>query len=89
MITFENEDKEYLQWLRNHEHGYVLNRRDSPADTYMVHTARCSHIYDLTEKVKYTVDRNKMCSDRLEELQAWASKKGFSIDECPTCKPYA
>ena len=26
--------------------------------------------------------------DRLEELQAWASKKGYTVDECPTCKPY-
>ena len=87
MITFENEDKEYLQWLRNHEHGYVLNRRNAP-DDYMVHTARCSHIYDLTETVTYTVSRNKMCSERLEELHAWASRKGYSVVECPTCNPH-
>ena len=87
MITFENEEQEYLQWLRNHEHGFVLNRRDRH-DTYMVHTARCMHINDQTEKVTYTVSRNKMCSDRLEDIQAWASKRGYSIDECPTCKPY-
>jgi hypothetical protein len=87
MITFENEDKEFLQWLTSHEHGYVLNRRDTH-DNYMVHTARCMHIYDVTGKVSYTVSRSKMCSDRLEELQAWASKKGFSVVECPTCRPY-
>lgn len=88
MTTFENQDTEYLKWLENHEHGYVLNRRDSPADTYMVHTARCSHIYYPKGDYTHTVKKNKMCSDRLEELQAWANGKGFAVVECTTCKPY-
>ena len=87
MIIFENEDQEYLKWLQNHEHGYVLNRRDKP-DNFMVHTSRCMHINYKDDGSTRTVERNKMCSDRLEELQKWAKKKGFTVDECPTCRPY-
>ena len=89
MITFENEDKEYLQWLRNHEHGYVLNRRNSPANTFMVHTTQCSHINEPSnENYEHTVIKSKMCSDSAEDVQAWADAKGFSVVECGDCKPY-
>lgn len=45
MIVFQNDDRAYFAWLREHPTGYVLNVRKKPDPDYVIlHQASCRSI---------------------------------------------
>ena len=95
VIVFDKGDEPYLQWMKDHPHGFVLNTASGVSTWFlMFHHANCPHISGYTksqEKGAFT-QRNyvKACSDDPSNLIAWAAsqRKGVTeYQECKTCKP--
>jgi hypothetical protein len=93
-ITFRNDDASYLDWVREHQQGYVLNVRDVPDPNYVVlHRATCGTISRLLDRPGGYTDRNyrKIVGDTKDALKSAAIQEGrqdgtFST-ECSLCRP--
>jgi putative restriction endonuclease len=91
---FDSSDVPYLEWLRTHPEGYVLNtRRGKGAHFAMVHLANCSHIASTAgiSDDGYTMrDDIKVCALEVEELITFVKEhKSWSrgvLDSCRTCR---
>jgi len=87
---FIKNDEGYLDWVRNHQDGFIVSvDHDHVSPEYpMLHKA--SHKLLSSEKIEnFTTGRFfKVCSDNVKELESWArSKRGRSLRPCGTCKP--
>ena len=71
-VLFDTDDVAYLDWLKDHREGFVLNTRRGDVSTAKLHLASCSHIRDLRhfEHSGGFTERAwvKLCSDRIEPL---------------------
>jgi len=71
MDRFEDDDAAYLQWLRNHPTGHVLNIAAS-SKYARIHKARCHALKQLSHNAgpsnPYTKTYNKICADAEDEL---------------------
>ena len=86
--TFVNDEKGYLAWIHAHPHGFVANI-DEPhviPQYPMVHATSHKSLSSPT-RTNYTTGRYfKVCSDRLEDLEAWAQTKyGRALTRCRQC----
>jgi 5-methylcytosine-specific restriction protein B len=71
--VFVTNDAEYLEWLKAHPQGFVLNSSNPPRSTYLVlHRAQCPTIQDMIGKAYI-----KICAERIEGLWEWLNEKGF------------
>lgn len=96
VIVFQDDDSNYLEWINNYVHGYVINTRRKIDEEYMVlHRASCSSIknYNLMAKSGGFTERNyiKICSTNIDDLREWVKVHGredgkFS-SECSRCYP--
>lgn len=94
MITFDDDDASYLDWVKAHPGGYVLNVRDRPDPHYVVlHRAMCKTISrDLTNPAGYTgASYRKIVAGTKDALRRGAVQHGrldgtFS-SECAHCSP--
>lgn len=81
VLEFINNDSEYLEWIKNHPEGYVINTSKSKTPSYMIlHRAYCSLIseYSETRKKGGFTEREyiKVCADNLEMLHTWLRSHG-------------
>lgn len=89
MVTYEEQDAEYLAWLADFPNGYVVNSDRRPRSSYLVlHRATCTHITQLKGSAgHWTFDYAKQCSANVADLHSWAKGIGGSLALCKTCKP--
>lgn len=72
-LVFTTDDAEYLEWLKAHPRGYVLNVNSSPRrDNLQVHRAWCNSIQE-----KIGLDYFKVCAINKDGLTQWLDEKGF------------
>jgi hypothetical protein len=83
-------DQDYLRWVADHHHGYVINiqRTCNPRDARL-HAAYCETITGVPARGDtFTGDWIKVCSESLAELDSWAGKHtGTVVKPCGTCHP--
>ncbi len=84
MLTFQNDDAGYVQWITHHPAGFVVNvPSNAPAMPLVLHAATCGHI--RRAGVDYTGDAYyKVCSMERDELVEWANQKG-KLKACGQC----
>ncbi len=87
MLTFQNDDAIYMQWITDHPAGFVVNVPYHAASTPLVlHTATCSSIKAFASKNPTIDDYYKAWGMNRDELVTWANQKG-KFQECKVCKP--
>jgi len=87
MLTFQNDDAIYMQWITDHPAGFVVNVPYHVASTPLVlHTATCSSIKAFASKNPTTGDYYKAWGMNRDELVTWANKQG-KLQECKIRKP--
>lgn len=88
MLEFTNKfgegDAPYLEWLKNHQDGFVLQTKAHPDPDYMnLHSAKCKSISKVTSSKKASpftaAGYIKICSDDPTELFKYAISQGRSI----------
>lgn len=86
MITFINDEKEYLFWLDRHPKGFVVNSNKKHS-FLMLHRAVCGTIN--SKKGNYTTHAYiKICSRDRKELENWAQTIiGNTLSICEHCTP--
>lgn len=87
---FKDDDKGYLNWIKNHSVGYVVNCNRKPNPSYLIlHRADCNTICGIPAKGKFwTKDYIKICSLNPNELENWSQKQfEGKLQHCPLCKP--
>ena len=86
--TFVKDENGYLGWVQTHPHGYVVNidEPQSSPQYPMVHAATHRTMSSPT-RTNYTTGRYfKVCSEQLQELEAWAQRKyGRALTRCRQC----
>ncbi|UCE98074.1 MAG: hypothetical protein JSV74_01740 [Dehalococcoidia bacterium] len=90
MITFNNDDNGYLNWIRNNHNGYVINYAHSPlAEILSLHRAGCSTISIKKKQTTWTANGHiKTCANDREELVKWTKERfGHGPIPCGICKP--
>lgn len=92
---FMGNDMAYLEWLRTHPHGFVLNTERGRSPDYMVlHRASCWTIQPSStlETGAFTErDYRKICATTIRKLRIWVMRNGrpdgsFS-SRCQICDP--
>ncbi|HVU09733.1 MAG TPA: hypothetical protein VHD90_00590, partial [Phototrophicaceae bacterium] len=89
MITFDNDEQEYLRWVHNYPTGFVINAsKHSGASEYcMLHRASCAFV-STAQRTNYTTTTyKKICSLDRQELSDWGRKNSNHYSECKMCKP--
>jgi hypothetical protein len=83
-------DRGYLDWLRDHPAGLVLNLSKDRNGRPVLHRTTCDTIsYDLEAK-GHTRRDSKLCFEDRAELQAWrvtAASATADLSTCSRCKP--
>ncbi|MBL7981019.1 MAG: hypothetical protein JNL52_04335 [Flavobacteriales bacterium] len=73
--VFDSSDADYLQWMKDHPRGFVLNTKRPTNQAYaMLHRSNCSHIRSLRNgEVQSSFTEHgwiKICSEDLQTLLA-------------------
>lgn len=87
MIRFENDDRAYLEWLRDNQSGYVLNVRVAPDPGYvLLHRATCRSISSDRRAANAYIGAGyrKICSNDIDELARAAKAEGARTDHSPS-----
>jgi 5-methylcytosine-specific restriction endonuclease McrA len=89
MIEVVNDDDAYLRWLEANPDGFVLNAEASPRAAYLrLHRSRCNDISSANRTNWTTTSYLKVCSNLLNELEAWArDATGGVMVPCQHCQP--
>ncbi len=90
MIIFDNDDEEYMRWIKTYPDGFVINaeKRRCGEVPSMLHIAGCSHI--ASEGLRYTsAGYKKICSLDKQELIDWWQRcsPGAQYQTCSDCNP--
>jgi hypothetical protein len=91
VLEFRDDEAGYLEWIRRHVGGFVVNCDRSPSPNYLVlHRATCFHIsveVDFMGPAPWTGGGYiKVCSASRRSLEDWASEKvGGQLDPCSRC----
>jgi hypothetical protein len=86
----ENESN-YLNWIKQHKDGFVLNTRSNDSPTYnVIHRARCSCVSSKAKNVPFggftQRSYKKICHERLDSLIN-NQLKGKDYQLCQKCNP--
>jgi hypothetical protein len=75
--VFEDDDQNYLDWLRAHYNGYVLDvPRSAHVDAPKVHRAHCPIVWgEQPRERNWTGTYTKICSYSYARLSRWASEE--------------
>ncbi|GAA0974877.1 hypothetical protein GCM10009555_031890 [Acrocarpospora macrocephala] len=87
MQRFVDDDTGYLEWVRRHPDGFVVNTSRNPSPSYLrLHRGDCATITGNPARgVRWTADYVKFCGDR-GELELWArTEVGGDLQPCPLC----
>jgi hypothetical protein len=77
---FQDNDEAYETWLKNHQHGYVINIRPGKLSP-MLHTALCTHLF----KFHRSTLTEKVCDTDRQALENWAQREGRGLALCSSC----
>lgn len=92
-LQFENQEREYLRWLAEHPHRYVLSTYSVfRPDHIRLHLATCRLIRQYMRHMApdaFTGRQfKKICSNSSPELYSWAEEHGYpTIPICKPCNP--
>lgn len=89
VAVFRDDDPGYLEWLRRHSHGMVLNCERSPRPGYLVlHRATCWTINGRSARGKsWTGPYLKACATTEAALREWADlATGGAGQACKLCR---
>ncbi len=85
MLTFDNDEVRYLQWVNANPHGFVINAPKGRG-TVVLHKADCEDI--ATRFKNYTTTTyKKICSLDKQELADWGARHSDKFKLCAHCKP--
>ncbi len=90
MLTFDDYEDGYLQWVDANSSGFVINVVKHPGgipDPYMLHRASCSDITTPKRTNYTTADYEKICSVDRQELVDWGTGHSSRFRMCKHCKP--
>ena len=88
MLTFDNDEAGYLQWIEKNSTGYVINTPKRSGDfPDMLHRANCRHISRGTYTNYTTTDFKKLCSLNKQEMLAWGQVSSPDFRMCKVCNP--
>jgi hypothetical protein len=88
--VFKDDDRNYLIWINENPHGFVLNTTRPPLPEFLIlHRSSCPAVKGEPETENYwTVECIKVCSSKTEELADWArNEAGGVINPCRLCNP--
>jgi hypothetical protein len=88
MLTFDNDEEGYLQWVNTNPNGFVVNApKQYGIAPDMLHKANCRHIM-TSERTNYTTtDYKKLCSSDKKEIIDWGAAHSSNFKACKHCKP--
>lgn len=88
MVTFNNDDEAYLQWVDKHPLGYVINApKQHTGYPNMLHRASCASVTTRQRTNYTTTDYMKLCSLDRQELVTWGESSPHGLALCKHCKP--
>jgi hypothetical protein len=88
VLTFDNDEAGYLQWVAANAHGYVINAPKRSGDfPDILHRASCIHISSPQRTNYTTTDFKKICSLDRQALVDWGTRYSDDFRECKHCKP--
>lgn len=79
----DGEEEEYLCWVSEHPHGFVVNCRPG---RWTIHRAGCPHLQPFRQQGYSLTSIPKACSPGYNELKQWARQLGVAgLRSCSTC----
>ena len=84
MEHFKDRPDDYIQWIREHPDGYVMNLARTPP---MIHFATCMHVREYPpsdSRPQGWLYRNMLCDERKDPLVVEARRIG-GRERCRTC----
>jgi hypothetical protein len=89
-FTTAAHERPYLDWLRRHPRGFVINANKGNAseDQTRLHASPCHSISQLQEGRRHFTGGGyqKLCSDDRRELESWGLRAfGFPVKACSLC----
>ncbi len=88
MLTFNDDEAGYLQWVKSNVRGFVINaekRSDGDPAPSMLHRATCP---DISRRFKnYTTSYAKLCFVDRQDLANWSQNHSSDFRRCRHCKP--
>jgi hypothetical protein len=85
-IVFIDDEEGYLQWVRNHPRGFVVNTDKAEAVPAYPMVHRTTH--KLLSSLDHYTDRAyfKVCSDNLQDLEQWSRQhRNKTLTYCQVC----
>jgi hypothetical protein len=89
VVRFTDDDNGYINWLQEHQSGFVVNCCRKPSPKYLVlHRAICRFINTDKRKNWTKTGYIKICSESKNTLEDWCRKNvGGTPATCSRCKP--
>lgn len=97
ILEFRNDDKGYLEWVKNNPHGFVVNSRERFDPTYVVlHRASCPSVtkyrgMDVSPGGFTERGYVKICAASYQDLSAYLGEITMSRNPfskfCQRCSP--
>jgi hypothetical protein len=87
---FRDDESGYLDWIRTHPDGYVLNCGRHPTPRSLVlHKASCPFISGTPPPGnRWTIHYGKVCAGTITDIEQWASTTvGALPSRCRICSP--
>jgi hypothetical protein len=87
-VYMPESDRGYAAWVKQNQHGYLVNAPKSASSTkrMMWHRADCGHIQPGEGLHFVERDDLKACSLDPGALAVWACSRGKMMDYCDTCR---
>lgn len=94
-ILFNKGDKEYFEWIKNNQNGFILNtKKENKTVAFILHKSNCAHIAKNNnyDSKAYTMrDWIKVAANNVNEIAGFCYKnksefKG-NFKLCKSCKP--
>lgn len=92
---FDGGDEPFLEWMKKHPEGYVLNVKQKSTSGFAVfHDSQCSHISGVLSSHRSDAhtkhDKIKVCAEETEPLVEWLAdnrpKAVFGAEVCGHCE---
>lgn len=88
MLTFDNDENGYLQWVADNPNGFVINAPKRSGDfPDMLHRASCKSITTDLQTNYTTTTFKKICSIDRQELTDWGDRNSEDFRHCKQCNP--
>ena len=93
VTKFDDGDAPFVDWMRRHPKGYVLNtERGQAADYARLHRSGCPHITAHRTGSFTKEKRIKVCAESTDALSKWVREhrpRASAMQPCQQCEPMA